>query len=101
MATETKSEMGQEVKYKTGDILLIHWWDTAHLEGWNDERRVQNLDILKCRTVGIFHSENDTAIKTFPSVADNDEMLSPIAIPKSCIDKIEVLKPIKENKHGV
>ena len=79
-------------QYKFGDIVLIKWRDSTHMDGWQTSRSVTNMDMITCKTVGMFHSQDKLMFKVCPTVADNEDVLGPVAIPQGCITKITRLR---------
>jgi len=84
--------MRMMIKYKFGEILLVKWCDSSHMDGWHNSEAVTRMEMITCKTVGMFHCQTDLLIKLCPTVADNEEVMGPIAIPKGCIIKITRLK---------
>jgi len=75
-------------KYKFGEILLVKWRDSTHLDGWQSSEAAKNMGMITCNTVGMFHSQDDISIEICSTVADNEQVLNPLAIPQGCIINI-------------
>ena len=75
---------------REGKIYLIEWNDANVMHGW----RLDDIDdnVAKCRTVGIFKSEDDISITLKFGDSGYGTIMETITIPKVCITKIRKLR---------
>lgn len=72
--------------------VLVTWRDTTtRHSGWESVERAQTLIPSEVKTVGFVIRDTKTELLLVQSVADDDETMGVIAIPRGWVKKVERL----------
>ncbi len=77
-------------------VVYIQWEDSRIITcGWQHREFAKELEIYPCHSVGIIIGETKRHIILAPNWYE-DKTSQEIAIPKSCITKMKVIKEVKD-----
>jgi hypothetical protein len=73
-------------------IVKITWWDSTHVEGWQDKDQFQNfrIDDLACTSWGMVLQDDPDVVAIVQSLSP-DQYAGLLVLPRVSIKRIEII----------
>ena len=78
---------------KTNTLIEVEWDDTYSTAVWHTNASLNNLPLVKCKTIGYFVNKDKKVLRLSHSIQTGEfSGRDGTAIPIGCITKIRILK---------
>ena len=88
----------RRVAVQCGDLVLVHWDDSASTGSWSTKQEVcasDNHGLMRCKTVGWVTKVTRKSLTIHGSESAN-QVSDIMCVPRSCVVTMERLRPSKK-----
>ena len=80
---------------KTYKVVKVEWEDSSTHVGWRRHSETRELDPMKCTSCGLLVKTQKGSIGISTTVAENQDKIDTVVIPRKCVKSIEQIAKIR------